>query len=51
MMLMVPALNHGERVELLAKLQKAMPEPAFNGLLTTPSSRRSTDKDYSCRDR
>lgn len=33
MMLMAPALNHGERVELVAKLQKAMPEQAFNGLL------------------
>lgn len=35
MMLMAPALNHCERVELLAKLQKAMPEQAFNGLLAT----------------
>lgn len=33
MMLMAPALNHGERVELVAKLQKAMPEQAFNGIL------------------
>ena len=33
MMLMAPALNHGERVDLVAKLQKAMPEQAFNGLL------------------
>ncbi|WP_373503113.1 hypothetical protein [Aestuariivirga sp.] len=34
MALMAPALNHGERVELLAKLQKAMPEPVFRGLLS-----------------
>jgi hypothetical protein len=34
MALMVPALNHGERVELLAKLQGAMPEPVFGTLLT-----------------
>jgi hypothetical protein len=33
MSLMVPALNHGERVELLAKLRTAMPEQAFDGLL------------------
>ena len=35
MMLMAPALNHGERVDLIAKLQKVMPEQAFNGLLST----------------
>ena len=34
MALMAPALNHGERVELIAKLQKAMPEAVFNGLLS-----------------
>lgn len=33
MSLMVPALNHGERVELLAKLRTAMPQQAFDGLL------------------
>lgn len=33
MALMVPALNHCERVELICKLQAAMPEPAFTGLL------------------
>lgn len=33
MMLMAPALNHGERVEFVAKLQKAMPEQAFSGIL------------------
>ncbi len=33
MALMAPALSHGERVELLAKLQKAMPEGGFNSLL------------------
>ncbi len=35
MMLMAPALSHGERVELVAKLQKALPEQAFNGLLAS----------------
>lgn len=33
MTLMVPAMNHGERVELLAKMQRALPEPVFKGLL------------------
>lgn len=33
MALMAPALSHRERVELLAKLQAAMPEAVFNGLL------------------
>lgn len=33
MTLMVPALNHGERVELIGKLQQSMPEQAFRGLL------------------
>ena len=33
MALMAPALNHCERVDLLARLQKAMPEPIFKGLL------------------
>ena len=34
MSLMVPALNHGERVELLSQLRQAMPQPAFDGLLS-----------------
>ncbi len=34
MALMAPALNHGERVDLLAKLQKALPEDVFKMLLT-----------------
>ena len=34
MALMAPAMNHGERVEFLAKLQKVMPEPVFKGLLS-----------------
>ena len=34
MKLMAPALNHGERVDLLAKLQKALPESAFKMLLS-----------------
>ena len=33
MKLMAPALNHAERVELLAKMQQAMPEAAFKTLL------------------
>ena len=47
MMLMAPALNHGERVELVAKLQKAMPEPAFNGLLAGAIKPSLDGKDYS----
>jgi hypothetical protein len=47
MMLMAPALNHGERVELVAKLQKAMPEPAFNGLLAGAIKPALDGKDYS----
>lgn len=31
--LMMPALSHPERVGLLSKMQKAMPEAAFSGLL------------------
>lgn len=46
MMLMVPALNHVERVDLLAKLQKSMPEPAFNGLLSTAIKPSLDGKDY-----
>ena len=34
MALMAPALNHCERVELLAKLRQALPEAAFEGLLS-----------------
>jgi hypothetical protein len=33
MTLMVPAMNHGERVDLVGKMQKALPEPVFKGLL------------------
>jgi hypothetical protein len=47
MMLMAPALNHGERVELVAKLQKALPEPAFNGLLAGAIKPALDGKDYS----
>ncbi len=32
--LMMPALNHGERVDMLKKLQSALPDPAFKGMLT-----------------
>ena len=47
MMLMAPALNHGERVELVAKLQKALPEPAFDGLLAGAIKPALDGKDYS----
>lgn len=47
MMLMAPALNHGERVELVAKLQKAMPEPAFDGLLAGAIKPSLDARDYS----
>lgn len=33
MALVMPAINHFERVEMIAKLQKAMPEPVFDTLL------------------
>lgn len=45
--LMAPALNHGERVELIAKLQKVMPEQAFDGLLTTAIKPALAARDYS----
>ena len=44
---MAPALNHGERVELVAKLQKALPEPAFDGLLAGAIKPALDGKDYS----
>jgi hypothetical protein len=47
MALMAPALNHGERVELLAKLQKAMPEPVFKGLLSDTIKPSLAANDYS----
>jgi hypothetical protein len=47
MMLMAPALNHGERVDLVAKLQKAMPEPAFDGLLAGAIKPSLREEDYS----
>ncbi|WP_421693647.1 hypothetical protein [Aestuariivirga sp.] len=47
MMLMAPALNHEERVELLSKLQKAMPGPAFEGLLATAIKPSLAIRDYS----
>lgn len=46
MMLMAPALNHGERVELVAKLQKAMPEQAFDGLLASAIRPALEARDY-----
>lgn len=47
MMLMAPALNHTERVELVAKLQKAMPEQAFQGLLASAIRPSLAANDYS----
>ena len=46
MMLMAPALNHGERVELVAKLQKAMSEQVFNGLLANVIKPALDGRDY-----
>jgi len=46
MALMAPAMNHGERVELLAKLQKAMPEQVFKGLLTAAIKPSLPSNDY-----
>ncbi len=46
MMLMAPALNHGERVELLAHMQKAMPEGAFRGLLANAIKPSLAANDY-----
>lgn len=46
MALMAPAMNHGERVELLAKLQKAMPEQAFRGLLSAAIKPALPANDY-----
>ena len=47
MVLMAPALNHGERVELIGKLQKVMPEQAFNGLLSNAIRPALEARDYS----
>lgn len=47
MMLMAPALNHGERVDLIAKLQKVMPEQDFNGLLRSAIKPALEGCDYS----
>lgn len=46
MALMAPALNHGERVELLAKLQKVMPDTIFNGLLANTIKPSLAANDY-----
>lgn len=46
MMLMAPALNHSERVDLVAKLQKALPEPAFEGLLANAIKPALDSRDY-----
>ena len=44
--LMMPALSLPERVELLAKMQKAMPEPAFEGLLAEGVKPSLTASEY-----
>lgn len=46
MKLMAPALNHGERVDLLAKLQKALPQQAFDGLLAHAIKPSLGSRDY-----
>jgi len=47
MMLMAPALSHGERVELVGKLQKALPAPAFDGVLANAIKPALDGADYS----
>ncbi len=47
MSLMVPALNHGERVELLSTLRTAMPQQAFDGLLAGVIKPSIPANDYS----
>lgn len=47
MSLMVPALNHGERVELLSTLRMAMPQQAFDGLLSGVIKPSIPANDYS----
>ena len=32
--LMMPAINHGERVAMLGGMQKAMPQPVFDGIMS-----------------
>jgi len=44
--LMIPALNHSERVELLGKMRKAMPEAAFDGLLAEAVRPSLAAEDY-----
>lgn len=46
MALMAPALNHDERVELLAKMQQAMPEAIFQGVLASAIKPSLAVNDY-----
>jgi hemerythrin-like domain-containing protein len=46
MTLMFPAMNHGERVEMAAKLQQAMPEPLFKGFLNDTIKPALSASDY-----
>lgn len=47
MMLMAPALSHGERVDLVGKLRQALPAPAFDGLLANAIKPALDGADYS----
>ncbi|MCB1432736.1 MAG: hypothetical protein KDK75_09800 [Alphaproteobacteria bacterium] len=44
--LMMPAINHPERVNLLRKMQQAMPDPAFKGLLADAVKPSLDPRDY-----
>ena len=47
MTLMMPALNHGERVELVGAMQKMMPDEVFRGLLAEVIKPALPANDYS----
>jgi hypothetical protein len=47
MTLMMPALNHGERVEMVGAMQRMMPEHVFTGLLTQVIKPALPANDYS----
>lgn len=44
--LMLPALNHPERVELLSKMQQVMPPPVFTGLIADAVKPSLAPDDY-----
>ncbi len=44
--LMIPAINHSERVDFIGKLKTAMPEPVFNAVLTETIRPSLPPEDY-----